>query len=215
MPCVIKVLRQINAMCFSSSDGGAAERARQEEEARQGRIKAGTAAINEKFAGFDDQFYEKRKQEFADFANPDVQRQYKDAQGGVLYGLARSGNLASSERARQLGVVDRERDTATMRVADKGAEYANQARTQVENNRTDLINQVNATGDSTLAANQAMNRAATLRPSPAFEGLGSLFENSGSIIKAGRQAEYYNPGAPGVGALFGRGGKSQTVNTGK
>lgn len=202
-------------MCFSSSDGGAAERARQEEEARQGRIKAGTAAINEKFAGFDDQFYEKRKQEFADFANPDVQRQYKDAQGGVLYGLARSGNLASSERARQLGVVDRERDTATMRVADKGAEYANQARTQVENNRTDLINQVNATGDSTLAANQAMNRAATLRPSPAFEGLGSLFENSGSIIKAGRQAEYYNPGAPGVGALFGRGGKSQTVNTGK
>jgi hypothetical protein len=190
-------------------------RARQEEEARQGRIKSGTAAINEKFAGFDDQFYEKRKQEFANFANPDVQRQYKDAQGGVLYGLARSGNLASSERSRQLGVVDRERDTATMRVADRGAEYANQARTQVENNRTDLINQVNATGDSALAANQAMNRAATLRPSPAFEGLGSLFENSGSIIKAGRQAEYYTPGAPGVGALFGRSGKSQTVNTGK
>lgn len=211
MPCVIKVLRQINAMCFSSSDGGAAERARAEEEARQGRIKAGTAAINEKFAGFDDQFYEKRKQEFADFANPDVQRQYKDAQGGVLYGLARSGNLASSERARQLGVVDRERDTATMRVADKGAEYANNARTQVESNRTDLINQVNATGDSTLAANQAMNRAATLRPSPAFEGLGSLFENSGSIIKAGRQAEYYNPGAPGVGALFGKPGKSSST----
>lgn len=208
MPCVTRVLRQINAMCFSSSDGGAAARARQEEEARQGRIKQGTAAINEKFSEFNDEFYNKRKQEFADFANPDAQRQFKDAQGGVLYGLARSGNLASSERARQLGVVDRERDTAAMRIADKGAEYANQARTQVENNRTDLINQVQATGDATLAANQAMNRSATLRPSPAFEGLGSLFENSGNIIKAGRQAEYYNPGAPGVGALFGKGGKS-------
>jgi hypothetical protein len=195
-------------MCFSSSDGGAAERARAEEEARQGRIKQGTAAINEKFGEFGDEFYAKRKQEFADFANPDAQRQFKDAQGGVLYGLARSGNLASSERARQLGVVDRERDAAAMRIADKGAEYANNARTQVENNRTDLINQVQATGDATLAANQAMNRAATLRPSPAFEGLGSLFENSGNIIKAGRQAEYYNPGAPGVGALFGKGGKS-------
>ena len=208
MPCVTRVLRQINAMCFSSSDGGAAARARQEEEARQGRIKQGTASINEKFSEFNDEFYNKRKQEFADFANPDAQRQFKDAQGGVLYGLARSGNLASSERARQLGVVDRERDTAAMRIADKGAEYANQARTQVENNRTDLINQVQATGDATLAANQAMNRSATLRPSPAFEGLGSLFENSGNIIKAGRQAEYYNPGAPGVGALFGKGGKS-------
>lgn len=199
-------------MCFSSSDGGAAARARSEEEARQGRIKAGTAAINDKFSGFNDEFYAKRKQEYADFANPDAQRQYKDAQGGILYGLARSGNLASSERARQLGVVDRERDTAAMRIADKGAEYANTARTQVENNRTDLINQVNATGDATLAANQAMNRSATLRPSPAFDGLGSLFENSGNIIKAGRQAEYYNPGAPGVGGLFGKSSKSQTVN---
>ena len=198
-------------MCFSSSDGGAADRARAEEEARQGRIKAGTAAINEKFGEFDDSFYGKRKQDFINSATPDAQRQYKDAKGNILYGLARSGNLASSEQARQLGVVDRERDAGTMRIADKGAEYANQARSQVESNRTDLINQVNATGDSTLAANQAMNRSATLRPSPAFEGIGSLFENSGSIVKAGRQAEYYNPGAPGLGALFGKNSKSSSV----
>lgn len=198
-------------MCFSSSDGGAADRARAEEEARQSRIRAGTAAINEKFSGFNDEFYNKRKQEFADFANPDAQRQYKDAQGSIMYGLARSGNLASSERARQLGVVNRERDVAAMRIADKGQEYANQARNQVESNRTDLINQVNATGDANLAANQAMNRMATLKPSPAFEGLGSLFENSGNIVKAGRQAEYYNPNAPGLGALFGKNTKSSSV----
>ena len=200
-------------MCFSSSDGGAAARARADEEARQARIKAGTAAINEKFGEFDDSFYNKRKQDFVNFATPDAQRQYKDAKGSVLYGLARSGNLASSEQARQLGVVDRERDAATMRIADKGAEYANQARSQVESNRTDLINQVNATGDATLAANQAMNRSATLRPSPAFEGLGSLFENSGNIVKAGRQAEYYNPNAPGLGALFGKNTKSSSVHS--
>lgn len=200
-------------MCFSSSDGGAAARARAEEEARQGRIKAGTAAINEKFGQFDDSFYNKRKQDYVNFATPDAQRQYKDAKGSILYGLARGGNLASSERARQLGVVDRERDAATMRIADKGAEYANQARSQVESNRTDLINQVNATGDATLAANQAMSRSATLRPSPAFEGLGSLFENSGNIVKAGRQAEYYNPGAPGLSALFGKNTKSSSTHT--
>lgn len=202
-------------MCFSSGgDGGAAERARADEEARQGRIRTGISNIDSKFSEFDDSFYNKRAQDFQDFARPDVSRQYKDAQSGILYGLARSGNLASSERARQLGIVNRERDFANMMVADKAKEYANQARANVEQNRTDLINQVQATGDANLAANQAQMRAASIRPNPAFEGLGSLFNTSGSIIKNAKQTEYYNPYAPGTSALnpfASKKGGSQTV----
>ena len=204
-------------MCFSSGgDGGAADRARADEVARQERVRTGVSNVNSKFSEFDDSFYNKRSQDYKDFAAPDVARQYKDTQSGILYGLARSGNLASSERARQLGVVNRERDLANMRVTDKATEYANQARSNVEQNRTDLINQVQATGDSNLAANQAQMRAASIRPSPAFEGLGSLFNTSGAIINKAKQTEYYNPYAPGMNALnpFGnkQGSSSQTIN---
>lgn len=201
-------------MCMSSSDGGAADRARADEVAREERIRTGVSNVNSKFGEFDDSFYSKRSQDYKDFSAPDVARQYKDAQSGILYGLARSGNLASSERARQLGVVNRERDLANMRVTDKATEYANQARSNVEQNRTDLINQVQATGDANLAANQAQMRAASIRPSPAFEGLGSLFNTSGAIVNKAKQIEYYNPYAPGTNALnpFGnKKGGSQTV----
>ena len=204
-------------MCFSSGDGGAADRARAEEEARQQRIREGSKRINETFAEFDDGFFKKRQMEYQSSQRPEVDRQYKEAQGNIMYGLARSGQLGSSERTRQLGVVGRERDAAALKVADKGMEYANQAKAQVEQSRTDLMNQLNATGDSQLAANQAANRMGVLRARPAFESLGSLFETSGGIAKNVRQAEYYNPGSPGWSGLNpmnpGKGAASQRIVT--
>lgn len=206
-------------MCFSSGDGGASERARAEEDARQGRIKEGTAKISETFGEFNDDFFKKRQTDYQSSQRPEVDRQFKEAQGNIMYGLARTGQLGSSERSRQLGVVGRERDSAALKVADKGLEYANQARAQVEQSRTDLLNQLNATSDSQLASNQAANRMNVLRASPAFEGLGSLFETSGGIAKNVRQAEYYNPGSPGWSALNpmnqGKGAASQRIVTPK
>lgn len=199
-------------MCFSSGDGGAAARARADEEARQARVKAGMSSINETFSQFDDSFYNKRANEFSNWATPEAARQYKDANRDLIFNLARSGNLASSERARQMGIVDRERDMAAMKIADKGREYANQARQQVEQNRTDLINQTMASGDDTLAANQARQRVGMLSTSPAFEGLGSLFETTGGIVKATRNVEAYQPWAPGMSAFWGGSkGSSQRV----
>lgn len=188
-------------MCFSAGDGGAGSRARAEEEARQSRIREGSAKISETFGEFDDNFFSKRQKDYQAAMQPDVDRQFKEAQGNIMYGLARTGNLGSSERTRQLGVVGRERDAAALKVADKGLEYANQARAQVEQSRTDLLNQLNATSDAQLASNQAANRMGVLRASPAFEGLGSLFETSSGIAKQVRQAENYNPGSPGWSGL--------------
>jgi hypothetical protein len=153
--------------------------------------------IADTFSAFDDEFFKKRQTDYQNSQRPEVDRQFKEAQGNIMYGLARTGNLGSSERTRQLGVVGRERDAAALKVADKGLEYANQARAQVEQSRTDLLNQLNATSDAQLASNQAANRMNVLKASPAFEGLGSLFETSGNIAKSVRQAEYYNPGSPG------------------
>jgi hypothetical protein len=202
-------------MCFSSGDGGAAARARADEDARQARIKAGTEKINQTFSQFDDSFYQKRADDFKAFSAPEAERQYKDANRDLLFNLARSGNLASSERARQMGVVDRERDMAAMRIADKGQEYANNARQQVEQNRTDLINQTMASGDDTLAANQARQRVGMLSSSPAFAGLGSLFETTGGIIKSTRNVEAYQPWAPGMNAFTNPGKSSRYVPDGK
>lgn len=205
-------------MCFSAGDGGAAARARSEEEARQTRIREGSAKISETFSEFNDDFFKKRQTDYQTAMQPDVDRQFKEAQGNIMYGLARTGNLGSSERSRQLGVVGRERDAAALKVADKGLEYANQARAQVEQSRTDLLNQLNATSDAQLASNQAMNRMNVLRASPAFEGLGSLFETSSGIAKNVRQAENYNPGSPGWSGLNpfnpSKGAGSQSIHKG-
>lgn len=186
---------------MSSGGGGdAAAQARKDEQARQERIKKGMEQISGTFSTFNDDFYNRRANAYKAFAMPDVNAQYKNAHENMVYGLARSGNLASSEAAKQLGVLNQENNAAKLKVEDAAMNYSNQSRQQVEQNRTDLINQLVATSDPSVAASQAAARSATLLPNPAMQSLGDLFGNSLRLANVTNKASMYLDNAPGWSA---------------
>lgn len=181
-------------------DGGAAQ-ARADEAARQARIRQGTASIDKNFSGFDDGFYANRAKAYTNFANPQLADQYARTQQNLTYNLARQGLTASSEAARNAGELQRQYNDNRAQIAAKGMDAANDARQQVEQNRSELISQLNATGDPAAAASGALNRASVLSQQQSFSPLGQLFANTTGLLGNAATAGMYDRNAPGLGAF--------------
>ncbi|MBY0392012.1 MAG: hypothetical protein K2Q27_01965 [Novosphingobium sp.] len=167
-------------MCFGG-DGGAGDIARaqrQDEIDRQNRIKAGMSRIDQIFKGFDDAYYKKQGDAYSAYATPQLDRSYRDAKDNMIYALDRSGILSSSAAIKKNADLTNEFDQNRLDIANKAQTVANDARANVENVRGNLVNQLNATGDDTAAANAAIRQATALnQPQLNFSPLSQLFYN--------------------------------------
>jgi hypothetical protein len=156
--------------------GGEAAQARADEQARQEKIRKGTAQIGDIFdKNFNDDFFTKRRQSYLDFASPQLEDQYGKAQRELTYSLARSGNLDSSARADLEGQLKKLYDTNKQQIADQALGYEKDARTGVEDARSGLVTTLNATGDVDSAVNSANARAAALSKPATYSPLAQLF----------------------------------------
>ena len=192
-------------------DGGAAQ-ARADEAARQARIKQGTQSIDKSFGGFDDNFYKGRERAFVNNAIPQLNGQFVDTQRNLTYNLARQGLTASSEAARNAGELQRQYNDNRAQIAAQGMDYANETRNQVEQNRSELLAQLNATSDPAAAASSAVNRADVLAAQRSFSPLGQLFANTTGLLGNAATAGYYDRNAPGLDpykSLVGLSGKEK------
>jgi len=185
-------------MCFGGGggDGGAAQ-ARADELARQARIKQGVNNINQKFERFDDGFFKGRGQAYSSFATPQVNDQYKQVSDQLAYSLARTGLDQSSENARQGGVLMRDNAMARQTVAEAATTEGIKARQAVEDQRNNLIQQVNMTSDPELAATNALRSASIMEQQQAFNPVANLFANTTGMLGAAQNAGYYS-GGPGL-----------------
>jgi hypothetical protein len=176
---------------MSKKDNGsaaAAAQARSDEQARQATIRAGTDKINSTFdSQFTPDFYGNIKKGFLDYANPQLDQQYKDAQKELTYSLARGGNLDSSTRADQSGTLQRTYDTGKQAVADQALSYENNSKNSIEDARGNLISNLNISGDATGAANSAITRAQALSQPQAYSPIANMFSTftSGLATQAG------------------------------
>jgi hypothetical protein len=162
----------------SSGANSEAAMARADEAARQKKIRQGTGEIDRIFGeSFNDDFFKGRETAFTDYATPQLQDQFADARKELTFALARNGTLDSSIRAGKEGELQQEFDKNDRAVKDQALAYGNEARTNVEGARSDLINTLNATGDAQGAANSALARASTLSAPAAFSPLAPLFAN--------------------------------------
>lgn len=153
-----------------------AAQARADEEARQSRIRAGTASINETLdKQFTPEFYQGRRDAYTAYATPQLQDQYKDAQEKLVFALARGGNLDSSVRADKTADLTKLYDLNAQNVATKALDYETQARNQVADARSALINELTATGNAEQASRSAVERAGALSAAPAFDPLSNIF----------------------------------------
>ena len=158
------------------SGSNEAARARRDEEARQARIREGTTNINNTFdSQFTDDFYNQRRKAYIDYATPQLEDQYADAQKQLTYALARGGLLDSSIRGSKLGELQQQYALQNQDIADKALASETDARNAVEDARSNLITTLNATGDAEQAASTAISRASALSQPAAYDPLTSLF----------------------------------------
>ena len=126
---------------------------------------------------FNDAFFNNRRNAYINYAMPQLDKQRTSANRDLIFALDRSGNLASSSRAMKEGELQELYDTNKQNIADKGQEYANTAKTSVEDARQDLIKTLNVTGDAQGAASGAINRASALSAPDTYSPLSQLFSD--------------------------------------
>lgn len=165
---------------------------------------------------FTDDFFNGRKQAYLNYADPQLQDQYGDANRQLTFSLARSGLLDSSARGQKLGELQKLYDTQKQAIADKALSYETGARNSVEDARSNLIQTLNATGDAEGAANSALARSQALSAPDAYSPLAQLFTDftNGLGIQAAQERSYAAGGAKPLynTGLFSNAGRVSVTN---
>src|SRR5260370_22299684 len=181
-------------------DGGASQAARSNEQAREIRVNDGIGSINNIFGQFDDNFYNKRRDAYLDYANPQLSDQYANAHKQLTYSLDRSGTLDSTARSGQEANLAKLYDTGKTGVSNQALDYENSARNNISSAKSDLVNELTSTGDSAAIGNEATSRANVASLPDVYSPVPSVFSGftSGLAQQAAlEQANVY--GGTGVG----------------
>lgn len=172
-----------------------AEIARQNEEARQGRITAGRGNIDNAFTQFNDDYYGGIEKDYGDFYNPQAQKQYEDTLKQLTFQLARQGILESKAGAEKVGELEGKYGDIRADIANKGKSAANSARTSVENQRNDLYGLNTSSADPTMIAGRASAAAGNLSAPQTLSPLANMF--AGFINQGANAVSMEAQGFPG------------------
>jgi hypothetical protein len=188
----------------------AAEEARQREAQRQARLSQGRSSIESAFSEFDDPYYDSRSKAYTDWALPQLDTQFANQKKQLIYALSRGGKLSSSTAAEKQRELQEEYARNRQMVESKGQDYSTGAKTDVADNRAQLLSILGSTEDPTTVANEAARRAALMRESPSFDPLGNLFSDIAGTIGKVQSANTAGTAFSG-GGLFSSGGSGRIV----
>ena len=164
--------------------------------------KAGGGTASE--AGLADDFYSGFKNSILDFYNPEVARQYEDAQSQNLFDLARRGLLRSSRAADAAGDLTREKAEADAQVIANAENQTAGLRGDINRAEQNAISLLQQTEDPTAAANAAQSEVNAIQSrAPDFSALGQLFSsalNTAASYKQAQDAKKFYDSIPSRGA---------------
>lgn len=129
-----------------------------------------------KVAGIGQNFYDSFKNSILDYYNPEIERQFGEAQEQNLFDLARRGTLRSSQAAKNAAEIARERADADARVAADAERQTAGLRGDIANAQQSALSLLQQTEDPTAAANAAATEVNAIQSqAPQFNPLGELF----------------------------------------
>lgn len=195
-------------MYGGGGDGGVAE----SEAKRKANIDKGMKDIEAKFSGFNDDFYDRRKQDYVAYATPQAMDQYRGTQANLKYALARNGLTRSGAAVEREGSLAKTLTQTQSNIANAAQGEANQLREQVQDQKSNVVNQLIASADPSLAATQAAGATAGLRAPSAFQPIGNMFADWQNAYLANMNARAYDPGVASLWSqLRGGSGASSTL----
>lgn len=156
--------------------------------------------------GFDDSFYAQREKDYLGYTLPNFERQQNAADKGLTYSLARSGLLSSSAGNQKRTDFEIYGGQKRREIADAAAGSANDLRRTVEGQRSQLVSQLQASGDPDSTAQLAMASAKAYRAPTSFQPIGNFFEDWTRNYAANQQARAYDPNVQPLFNFAGAGG---------
>lgn len=175
-------------------------------------IKAGKLFLNKgSGGGFGPDFYAQRAKAYQDFAMPQFGKEYRHTRDNLTFQMARQGLLGSGAAIERGENLEEEKMRRQQDIANTGLNEANQLRQSVEQNRAQLVAQLQASGDPTSASQLAMRAADSYRAPSAFAPIGNMFSDWSNIYMANQGAQAQgDPNAPKWPMAFGGSNQSSS-----
>lgn len=145
----------------------------------------------ESFEGFQDPFFEKRAQDYVDFALPQLADQYRTNQRGILYGLSNRGLDQSTVADEAVSNLERVAGEGRQQIAESGLAQANQLRKDVEGARQEAIRQLYQSADPAQATQSAIRSAAGFQSPSVFAPIANMFTNIANQYMTSRLLNNY------------------------
>ncbi len=160
-----------------------AAEARAREEARQARIKTGSANVDSAFSTFDDGYWNNRKTSFMDYYQPQLDDQFKQAQEQLNFALARAGTVNSTIAGDKMGLLQTKYDTQRAAIQSNAEADVHSAQDRIQNEKSALLSQLNATGDADRVSNESLARTQQLfNEQPSYDALPDIFSGFANAI---------------------------------
>jgi hypothetical protein len=130
--------------------------------------------------GFGDDYFNNRAKAYTEYALPQLQDQYQDQQKALAFALSRGGNLGSSVAASKTAELDKDYSLQQQNVYDKGQDYVNQGKADLNTQKQNLVSMLQASADPDATANLAQASAQSLATMPTFSPLSPVISNVAS-----------------------------------
>jgi hypothetical protein len=151
-------------------------RAREEEEARQARIREGTARIDRTFGDFDRAFYDDYRNRVMAFYQPQLDNQFADARDDLTFAFARAGTLNSTMANRKNADLTEAYQVGLAELLSDAEGKVGQLNSRINTEKSNLVSLLNATGDADRASNEALARSQVLfEAQPDYDMLPDIF----------------------------------------
>ncbi len=185
--------RQVNAALAASNAQASrifdeqkaeAERQRQAmlaaENTRQGNIKAGNSAIDNAFAQFNDDYFNKASNSYAGAQLPELNNQLTQARGDLTAQLAERGTLESSIGAHRFGQLEERAGNARAGIGNAATDFANGLRSNVDTAKNKLYDLSLSAADPAAVSARSIGESTSLARSgatPQLQPLGNVFSD--------------------------------------
>lgn len=189
-----------------------AREARQREAKRQADLKLGRSHIDSTFSQFNDAFFDQRRNDYMAFGLPQLDDSYQSARKNLIFALQRSGNLNSSAAGGRMRDLKTQYERNKQMLDQKAQGYANTARSDVENNRAQLIQMLSATVDPAAAAKDSASRAAIIAQPAPFDPFTAVFSDVTAGLADAAAARKARSEPTGVSLFTNSGGSGRVVN---
>jgi hypothetical protein len=133
-------------------------------------------AKTDRVRGFNDKFYDKRRDAYLGYYQPQLDDQFAKAKEQLTFALARAGTLNSTFAADKQGELQNKYATQQASVLSQANADVASAKSRINNEKSALVSQLNATGDADRISNEALARTQQLfQEKPAYNPLGDIF----------------------------------------